>query len=236
MNQEKHELISYNKKFKPGTAGVKISFSPDEMAFSRDDMPLKAAIARREVLLSLQPQIDGVSRRSWNNDVQVLIPHEPFNPQEIHVSKKCENDPQFRPDFYDPSLKWDAISTKDSKLQSKQFNEFTQKAIDSTHKLAPNVVKSPPLVKRQIAYANMIKERGIPAAQPPPPFIVKKPKVSDGSNKRLKKFEQVKSYHDGVFQFSDAVGTECWSCCGNTEMDSAGCRVQKVNKMCNLYD
>ena len=236
MSQDKHELITYNKKFKPGTAGVKISFSPDEMAFSREDMPLKAAIARREVLLSLQPQIDGVNRRTWNSDVLVLNPHEPYNPHDVHVSKKCENNPEFRTDFYDSSLIWDGISTKDHKLESKQFKEFTKKSLENKEKRAQSVSKTPPLVRRQIAYANIIKERGIPAAQPPPPFIVKKPKISNGSTKRLKKFEQFKSYHEGVFQYSESLGGECWSCCGNSDINSEGCRKQKINKMNNLYE
>ena len=112
-DEPKREPITYNKKFKPGTAGVKLTFSPDEMAFSREDMPMRAAVARKQVLLSLQPQIDGVSKKPWNNDVLVVNPHEPFNPQAMYVSSKNEKDPDFRRDFYDPTLPWDSMGTVD---------------------------------------------------------------------------------------------------------------------------
>lgn len=236
MSAEKHELLTYNKKFKPGTAGVKVTFSPDEMAFSREDMPLRAAMARREVLLSLQPDIDGIPKRRWNPDVMVITPHQPYNPQAIYVSNKNEHDPDFRRDFYNSDLPWDVHATIDKKLEQKQFLERTQKARENTLKKSEQVAKKPALVRRQVEYANLIKERGIPAAQPPPPFIVHKPKVSMGTSKRMKKFETVKSFHDGAYQYNEALGGEAWSCCGNMDRNSEGCRHQKVNKMYNLYD
>jgi hypothetical protein len=236
MNTEKRELITYNKKFKPGTAGVKVTFSPDEMAFSREDMPLRAAMARREVLLSLQSDINGIPKRRWNSDVMVVTPHQPYNPQAIYVSRKNENDPDFRRDFYDSELPWDIQSTIDKKLMKKQFQERNQKARENSIKKSEEVANKPALVRRQIDYANLIKERGIPAAQPPPPFIVKKPKISPGTLKRMKRFETVKTFHDGAYQYNEALGGEAWSCCGNLERDSEGCRHQKVNKMYNLYD
>lgn len=236
MSQEKRELLSYNKKFKPGTAGVKITFSPDEMAFSREDMPLRAAVARREVLLSLQPQIDGIPKRTWNPDVLVYNHHEPYNPQNMYVSTKNEHDPDFRRDFYDPSLPWDVQGTIDNKLEAKQFKERTMKARENSIQKCQAVKDKPALVKRQKEYANYIKENGIPSAQPPPPFVVKKPKLSQGTAKRMKKFEQEKWYHDGAYRFCEALGGEAWSCCGNTDRDSKGCLHVKVNKMHNLYD
>ena len=236
MSGEKRELLTYNKKFKPGTAGVKVTFSPDEMAFSREDMPLRAAMARREVLLSLQPDIDGIPKRKWNPDVMVINPHQPYNPQAIYVSNKNEHDPDFRRDFYDSTLPWDTQATIDTKLEKKQFLERTKKARENTLKMSETVSKKPALVRRQIEYANLIKERGIPAAQPPPPFIVHKPKLSNGTAKRMKKFETTNSYHDGVFQYNEALGGEAWSCCGNMDRYSEGCRRKKVNKMYNLYD
>lgn len=233
---EKHDLLSYNKKFKPGTAGVKINFSPDEMAFSREDMPLRAAMARREVLLSLQPDIDGIPKRRWNPDVMVITPHEPYNPQAIYVSNKNEHDPDFRRDFYDSELPWDARATIDHKLESKQFKERTMKARENTIKKCEAVASTPALVRRQINYANLIKERGIPAAQPPPPFIVKRPKLSEGTAKHLKQFASTRYYHDGAYRYCEALGGEAWSCCGNTDRDSIGCCCQKSNKMHSLYD
>lgn len=232
----KHELISYNKKFKPGTAGVKLTFSPDEMAFSREDMPLRAAIARREVLLSLQPQIDGVSKKNWNNQVQVIIPHEPYNPQNMYVSTKNEHDPDFRRDFYDHSLPWDEMATIDKKLQTKQFKKFTDDAKTNTIAKCEPVAKTPPLVRRQILYAQKIKENGIPAAQPPPPFIVKKPKMSKGSKKKIHKFDLVQYYHDGVYSYSESLGVKAWSCCGNEDEHSPGCHKRVNNKYKTLYD
>lgn len=232
----KHELISYNKKFKPGTAGVKLTFSPDEMAFSREDMPLRAAIARREVLLSLQPQIDGVTKKTWNNDVLVINPHEPFNPQVMHVSNKNEHDPDFRRDFYDPSLPWDSMGTIDHKLEKKQFKKFTEEARKGTLKACKPLEKSPLLVKRQIQYAKKIKENGIPAAQTPPPFVVKKPQMSKKTKMMVHKHDKVTHYHDGVFTFIDAFGGEAWSCCGNMSKDSQGCRTKKTNDIKTLYD
>lgn len=228
--QDQHELITYNKKFKPGTAGVKLTFAPDEMAFSREDMPLRAAVARREVLLSLQPAIDGVSKKPWNNDVLVLHPHEPANPEVIYVSNKNEHDPPFRSDFYDESKHWDTMATIDSKLESRQFQAFTEKSKENTiHQTQKLAAKKPTLVKRQDRYAAKIKEEGIPAVQPPPPFIVKKPKLSKGSQYRINKTDHIKRHHDGVYEFNEAFGEEAWSCCGNTKKDSPGCRIIHEN-------
>ncbi|OHT09859.1 hypothetical protein TRFO_04388 [Tritrichomonas foetus] len=232
----KHELISYNKKFKPGTAGVKLSFAPDEMAFSREDMPLRAAIARREVLLTLQPQIDGVTKKKWCNDVLVFNPKEPFNPQNIYVTRKNEKDPDFRRDFYDPSLPWDDMGTINPKLEAKQFRKFTADARMNTIKKCQPLSNTPLLVTRQIQYAKMIKENGIPAAQPPPPFIVKKPKMSKVSNRFIHKADQIEYFHDGVYIENEALGGKAWSCCGNMDEHSAGCRKKRSNKYMTLYD
>ena len=232
----KRELITYNKKFKPGTAGVKITFSPDEMAFSREDMPLRAAIARREVLLTLQPQIDGVSKKPWDNDVLVINKREPYNAQNIYVTSKNERDPDFRRDFYDPSLPWDGQTTIDTKLERRQFRKFTEDARMGTMKACKPLEKTPLLVTRQIQYARQIKEHGLPAAQPPPPFIVKKPKMSKKSAKFVKKHEKVVYFHDGVFAYNEAFGGEAWSCCGNMKKDSQGCRMRKENDIKRRYE
>lgn len=234
--EPKRELITYNKKFKPGTAGVKITFSPDEMAFSREDMPLRAAIARREVLLTLQPQIDGVSKKPWNNDVLVINRKEPYNPQTIYVTSKNERDPDFRRDFYDPTLPWDGQSTIDQKLERRQFRKFTEDARKGTLRACKPLEKTPLLVTRQIQYARKIKEHGIPAAQPPPPFVVKKPKMSKKSAQFVKKHEKVTYFHDGVFAYNEAFGGEAWSCCGNSSRDSQGCRKRKENDIKRRYE
>jgi hypothetical protein len=233
----KHELISYNKKFKPGTAGVKLTFSPDEMAFSREDMPLRAARARREVLLSLQPQIDGVSKRAWNNDVMVFIPKEPFNPQAMYVANPNEHDPDFRRDFYDSSLGvWDGQTTIDYKLERRQYNGFTEESHAGTVKACEPLATYPLLVKRQIQYAKKIKEFGIPAAQIPPPFIVKYPKMSKKSKRSIERFHLIKYYHDGSYSACEALGGEAWSCCGNNDRNSRGCRKVLSNEKLTLYD
>jgi hypothetical protein len=234
---EKRELISYNKKFKPGTAGVKITFSPDEMAFSREDMPLRAARARREVLLSLQPQIDGVSKKPWNPDVMVFIPKEPFNPQEMYVANPNEHDPDFRRDFYDTKLGvWDKMATIDYKLERRQYNHFTEEAWEGTLKACAPLATAPLLVKRQIQYARKIKEFGIPAARPPPPFHVEKPKMSKKSKKTIAKSDLIKYFHDGSYAKCEALGGEAWSCCGNTARNSRGCRRVRTNEKMTLYD
>lgn len=233
---EKHELITYNKKFKPGTVGVKVTFSPDEMAFSREDMPLKAAIARREVLLSLQPQIDGIPRRTWNPDVMVVERREPFNPQKVYLSRKNQDDPDFRRDFYDYGSNWDIQTTLDKKLTKKQFDDITKVAKEKTLKRNLSLADKPGLIRRQLQYAKLIKEKGIPAAQPPPPFVVKKPKLSQGTVLSMKRFEEVKTYHDGAYQYCEALDGDAWSCCGNTDKNSEGCCRVKVNKMHTLYD
>ena len=230
--EPQHQLISYNKKFKPGTAGVKLTFAPDEMAFSREDMPIKAAIARREVLLSLQPAIDGVSKKPWNNTVNAVRPKEPFNPQQIHVSNKNEHNPPFRPDFYDSSLPWDERATIDTKLENQKLRDFTAEAQNSSLQYVEkreNIKTAPTLVLRQNQHAQKIKKEGIPAVQPPPPFIIKKPKMSEGTKRRLMKSDAVKRHHDGVYEYSEAFGEMVWSCCGNSQKDSAGCCVEHVN-------
>jgi len=234
--QAKHELISYNKKFKPGTAGVKLTFSPDEMAFSREDMPMRSAIARREVLLSLQPQIDGVSKRTWNNDVMVINPRQPFNPQAVYVTTANEHDPDFRRDFYDPTLPWDAMATIDYKLERRQFRQFTEVSRQGTIRACQPLERAPLLVKRQIQYARMIKEHGIPAAQAPPPFIVKKPKMAKKTKRIISRFDQVVFFHDGVFAPSEALGGNAWSCCGNAAADGQGCHRRRTNGAKTLYD
>ncbi|KAH0793937.1 hypothetical protein GPJ56_002149 [Histomonas meleagridis] len=236
MEEGKREYISYNKKFKPGSVGVKLTFAPDEMAFSREDMPLKAAIARRDVLLTLQPQVDGVSKIPWNGDVHVSHMKEPYNPHTIYVSTKNENDPDFRRDFYDPSLPWDAATTIDKKREAKQFQNFTLKSKENTIKKSQPLVQSPCLVKRQKQYAKKIKENGIPAAQPPPQFVVHKPKISNGSKKIIRKSDIIQRYHDGTYSYCDALGGNAWSCCGNCDKDSPGCRKKKINQLTTLYD
>jgi len=123
------------------------------MAFSREDMPLKAAIARREVLLSLQPAIDGVSQKPWCNEVLVLNPKEPFNPQQIYVSNKNEKDPPFRRDFYEQTLSWDERSTIDKKLENKEFREFTAKAHNNSVEKSKHLSNAPTLVRRQNQHA-----------------------------------------------------------------------------------
>lgn len=235
-DEPKHELITYNKKFKPGTAGVKLTFSPDEMAFSREDMPLRAAIARREVLLSLQPQIDGVSKKPWNNDVLVLNPKVPYNPQDIHVTSKAERDPDFRRDFYDTSLPWDGQTSIDQKLERRQFRKFTEESRTGTIRACKRLENEPLLVTRQIRHAKEIKEHGIPAAQPPPPVHFEKPKMSPKSAQFVKKHEKVTHFHDGVFAYNEAFGGEAWSCCGNSRRDSQGCRTRKENDIKRRYE
>jgi hypothetical protein len=235
-SNETHELISYNKKFKPGTAGVKLTFSPDEMAFSREDMPLRAAIARREVLLSLQPQIDGISKKSWDNDVMVFIPHEPWNPQQMYVTDRNERDPDFRRDFYEATPHWDDTTTIDPKLERRQFQTFTAAAQKGTVRATVPLVHAPLLVKRQIQYAKKIKEEGIPAAQPPPPFIVKKPKMSTRSREMIRRFDVDKPFHDGKYGPCEALGGSAWSCCGNADEHSVGCRRQLSNVKKRLYE
>ena len=233
----KRELITYNKKFKPGTAGVKLSFAPDEMAFSREDMPMRAAIARREVLLTLQPQIDGGNKKKWCNDGLVFNPKEPYNPQNIYVTTKNEHDPDFRRDFYDPSLgNWDEMTTINHKLEAKQFKKFTEESRANSIKKCEPLAKAPLLVTRQNQYAKKIKENGIPAAQPPPPFIVKKPKMSKKSKDIIKKADVIEYYHDGVYQENEALGGKAWSCCGDSDINSQGCRRRKSNKWMTLYD
>jgi hypothetical protein len=236
LSPEKHELISYNKKFKPGTAGVKLTFSPDEMAFTREDMPLRSVIARREVLLSLQPQIDGISKKPWNNDVMVFIPHEPFNPQRIYLTERNERDPDFRRDFYDASPHWDDTTTIDQKLERRQFQTFTASAQKATTRASVPLAHEPLLVKRQIQYAKKIKEEGIPSAQPPPPFIVKKPKISEKSKRTIRRFDIDKPFHDGRYGECEALGGKAWSCCGNADEHSVGCRRQLSNVKMTLYD
>jgi hypothetical protein len=237
MTEEpKHELISYNKKFKPGTAGVKLTFSPEELAFGREDMPMRAAIARRDVLLSLQPQIDGLSKQSWNNDVMVVIPKEPFNPRAMYVTDRHEHDPPFRRDFYDHDLPWDGASTIDQKLQTRQFSTFRSAAQEGTLRASAPLFRQPLLVTRQLQYAQQIKEHGIPAAQPPPPFIVQKPRMARRSQRLVRRFDMVNRGHDGAWGPSEALGGNAWSCCGATEEDAPGCRRQCSNELRSLYD
>ena len=231
-----HDPLTYNKKFKPGTAGVKLSFAPDEMAFSREDMPLRAAVARREVLLTLQPQIDGVTKKKWCYDTLVLNKREPYNPQNVYVSKKNEKDPDFRRDFYDASRPWDGMGTINKKLEAKQFKKFTEDARMNTIIKSKPLADKPLLVTRQIQYAKMIKENGIPASQPPPPFIIKNPKMAEKSRQFIRKADKIQYYHDGVYVENQAFGCKAWSCCGNTEENSQGCRRKRTNKYMTLYD
>jgi hypothetical protein len=206
------------------------------MAFTREDMPLRAAVARREVLLSLQPQIDGLSKKAWNNDVMVFIPHQPFNPQQMYVTERNERDPDFRRDFYDASPHWDDTTTIDAKLERRQFQSFTASAQKGTVRATIPLAQAPLLVKRQIQYAKKIKEEGIPAAQPPPPFIVKKPKMSKRSKQSIRRFDIDKPYHEGCYAECAALGGKAWSCCGNTDEHSPGCRGQVSNVKMTLYD
>jgi hypothetical protein len=236
VSSERREPLSYNKKFRPGTSGIKLTFSPDEMAFSREDMPLRSATARREILLSLQPPIDGVSKQPWNSHVLVLNPWEPFNPQDIHVALRNEHDPDFRRDFYDASLHWDATSTIDVKLERVQHKAFTDAARKGTVKATQPLADAPLLVRRQIDYAKKIKDEGIPAAKSPPPVVFTHPKMSSGTRRRIRKHDIVKTYHDGTFAQCPALGGWAWSCCGNMDEKSAGCQRHCSNCKKTLYD
>jgi hypothetical protein len=233
---EKHELISYNKKFKPGTAGVKLTFSPDEMAFTREDMPLRAAMARREILLSLQPSIDGVTKKRWNKNVLVVNPKEPFNPQQMYVTTRNEHDPDFRREFYEDPPHWDSIATIDHKLERRQLRRFTEDSRKGTVKASAPLASAPLLVRRQMIYARRIKEEGIPATKPPPPFVVKKPKMSQWSHRKIRQFDVAKPYHDGAYGEREALGGKAWSCCGNADEGSPGCRRRLSNEKRTLYD
>jgi hypothetical protein len=233
---ERREPLTYNKKFRPGTAGVKLTFSPDEMAFSREDMPLRSATARREVLLSLQPQIDGVSKQPWNPQVMVFTPWEPFYPQDIHVALPNERDPDFRRDFYDALPHWDAMTTIDLKLERAQHKEFTEAARKGTVKATQPLADAPLLLRRQIEYAKRIKDEGIPAAKPPPPFVFAHQAMSPGTRRRIRRYDVVKPYHDGTFAKCPALGGLAWSCCGNRDEKSTGCQRHCSNCKKTLYD
>jgi hypothetical protein len=230
---ERHELISYNKKFKPGTAGVKLTFRPDEMAFSREDMPMRAAISRREVLLTLQPPVDGVTKRTWNSDVLVVNPHQPFNPSQMHVAARNMLDPPFRRNFYDGDPHWDAMATVDLKLERRQFLRFTEASRKGTLRASAPHVHAPVLVSRQMTYARRVKEQRIPAASPPG---AKKPAMSIWSKRKIHQFDIVKRYHDGAYAECDALGGKAWSCCGNTDEQSPGCKRRLSNEKRTLYD
>jgi hypothetical protein len=234
--EPKHDVLSYNKKFKPGSAGVKLAFSPDEMAFSREDMPLRAAAARRAVLLSLQPPIDGVSKKKWCNDVMVFSPFQPFYPQVMYCSEKNQHDPDFRRDFYDPSPIWDDRETINSKLERHLLRSFTEASREGTINASTPLAHAPLLVKRQIQYAKKIKEEGIPAAQPPPPFNVKQPKMSKKSRNAIRRFDVCKHYHDGTYIMCEALGGRAWSCCGDTDENAPGCCHRLSNPKRTLYD
>jgi hypothetical protein len=185
----------------------------------------------------LQPQIDGVSKRSWNNDVMVFIPKQPFNPQGMYVANPNERDPDFRRDFYDASLgPWDKRCTIDHKLERRQFTHFTEAAHEGTLKACAPLQKAPLLVKRQIQYAQKIKEFGIPAAQPPPPFIIKRPKMSKRSKTSIHRYDLMTYAHDGAYGEQGAFEGMAWSCCGNPDPNSRGCRTICANEKMTLYD
>jgi hypothetical protein len=206
------------------------------MAFSREDIPPRAAAARREVLLSLQPQIDGVSKKPWNRNVLVFNPKEPFNPQSMHVSEANMRDPDFRRDFYEASPFWDSMSTIDPKLERRQYKAFTAVSREGTLRACARLESAPLLVTRQIRYAKKIKAEGIPAAQPPPPFVVKHPRMAKLSHKKIHRFDLTKPYHDGEYGESPALGGHAWSCCGNADQNCVGCRRLFSNIKLTLYD
>jgi hypothetical protein len=233
---ERREPLSYSKRFRPETAGVKLAFSPEEMAFSREDMQLRAASARRDVLLSLQPHINGILKKPWNRDVLVLNPWEPFYPQDMHVALRNEHDPDFGRDFDEVSPYWDGMSTVDLELEQRQYRQFTDAARKGTVKATEPLADAPLLVRRQTDYAKKIKEEGIPAAKPPPPFIVKRANMSSGTRKRIHRHDVTKPYHDGAYAECQALGGWAWSCCGNTDENSTGCRRHCSNCKKTLYD
>jgi hypothetical protein len=155
----------------------------------------------------------------------------------MYVANPNEHDPDFRRDFYDAGLgPWDGMSTIDHKLERRQFRKFTEEAREGTLKACTPLEKAPLLVKRQIQYAKKIKEFGIPAAQPPPPFVVQKPKMSKRSKRSIQAFDLVSFGHDGTYGEQPAFGGEAWSCCGNPDFDSPGCRRIRTNEKMTLYD
>jgi hypothetical protein len=59
-------------------------------------------------------------------------------------------------------------------------------------------------------YARKIKEEGIPAAKPPPPFVVKKPKMSQWWHRKIRGFDIAKPSHDGIYGGREGVGGKIW--------------------------
>jgi hypothetical protein len=92
------------------------------------------------------------------------------------------------------------------------------------------------LVKRQITYAKKVKEEGIPAAHPPPQFIAKKPAMSIWSKQKMRHFDIIKRHHDGAYAECEALGGKAWSCCGNMDEHSPGCKRTLLNEKRTLYD
>jgi hypothetical protein len=112
---------------------------------------------------------------------------------------------------------------------------FTEAARKGTVKATEPLTEVPLLLQRQIQYAKKVKTEGIPAAQPPPPFLVKKPKMSKRSKSHVQKFNLIKRYHDGSYSNSAAFTGKAWSCCGETDEHAPGCRVSLSNPKNRLY-
>jgi hypothetical protein len=124
----------------------------------------------------------------------------------------------------------------DPKLERAQFRKLMKEAREATVRGFEPLSNTPGLIKRQIQYAKLIKERGIPAAQLPPPFIVKRPQMSQQSKRTIRRNDIVKRYHDGTYEMNAAFGGEAWSCCGNGDRYSAGCKKRMSNPLHTLYD
>jgi hypothetical protein len=154
----------------------------------------------------------------------------------MYVTDRNQRDPDFRRDFYEASPHWDETTTIDHKLERRQLRQFTEEARKGTVRATVPIAAEPLLVRRQILYARRIKEEGIPAAQPPPPFIVKKPKMATKSRATIQRFEVIKRYHDGCYGDYPDLGGKAWSCCGNADENSAGCRRRMSNVKRTLYD
>jgi hypothetical protein len=154
----------------------------------------------------------------------------------MYVTTRNEHDPDFRRDFYDASPHWNSMATIDQKLERQQFKSFTEKARKGTTKAFGPLASAPLLVRRQMMYARKIKEEGIPAAKPPPPFIVKKPTMSQWSHRKIRQFDIAKPYHDGAYGEREALGGRAWSCCGDMDEHSPGCRRHLSNEKRTLYD
>jgi hypothetical protein len=75
--------------------------------------------------------------------------------------------------------------------------------------------------RRQMMYARKIKD-GIPAAKPPPPFVVKKPKMSQWWHRNIRGFDVAKPSHDEAYGGRETLSGTAWSCCGSMDEHSLG--------------